>query len=171
MTLRSPLRAFLLILLVPLLGAAGPRNCPWRAALYALQPESGLTRGCFDPCDCPTGSPQPVEGSFVMIEVPGPDAAPFREFAIPGLRWRTQLDGEEVSITGSGHYRVGGEVAQLQQLELDLRIGPLPLQHFDSGLVAGGGGFPKLDVSVSVNGGYCFDTVIDVVAQPTVSRF
>jgi len=168
---RSPLRLFLLTLLVPLLGIAGPRNCPWRAALYQLQPESAVTRGCFDPCDCLTQSPQPVEGVFVMIEVSGQDAAPFREFAIPALRWRTRIDGEEVSIAGSGSYRVGGEFAQLQQLELDLQIGSSPEQHFDSGLVVGGGEFPKLDVSISVNGGFCFDTVIDVVAQPIVSRF
>jgi hypothetical protein len=168
---RSPLRLLLLTLFVPLLGIAGPRNCPWRAALYALQPESAVTRGCFDPCMCPLMSPEPVEGSFVMIEVPGQEAAPFREFGISALRWRTKINGEEVSIAGSGRYRVGGEFAQQQQLELDLRIGSAPLQHFDSGLVVGGGEFPKLDVSISVNGGYCYDTVIDVVAQPIVSRF
>jgi hypothetical protein len=156
---------------MPLLGIAGPRECPVRSALYALQPESAVTRGCFDPCMCPILSPQPVEGVFVMIEIPGQEAAPFREFAIPNLRWRTHLDGEDVSISGSGQYRVGGEVAQLQQLELDLQIGSSPPQHFDSGLVAGGGEFSKLDVSISVNGGFCYDTVIDVVAQPIVSRF
>jgi hypothetical protein len=120
---------------------------------------------------CPILNAQPVEGVFVMIEVPGQEAAPFREFAIPALRWQTKINGEEASIAGSGRYRVGGEFAQLQQLELDLRIGSSPEQHFDSGLVVGGGEFSKLDVSISVNGGYCFDTIIDVVAQPIVSRF
>ena len=46
-------RSALLLLSLALLGAAGPRGCPWRAALYALQPESSFTQGCFDPCMCP----------------------------------------------------------------------------------------------------------------------
>ena len=161
----------LLLVSALLLVGAGPRGCPWLAARFALQPESSFTQGCFDPCMCPTLIGQPIEGELGMIEIPREEAAPFREFSVAFVHWRTKLGGEESSITGSGHYRVGGEVALTQQLELDLRIGRGPVQHFDSGLVAGGGEFPKkLDVRISVNGEFCFDTVIDVVAAPLISN-
>ena len=55
-------------------------------------------------------------------------------------------------------------------MQLDLRVGDQPVQHFDSGLVVGGGGFPELDVRVSVNGQFCYDTVIDVIASPFASK-
>lgn len=161
----------LLLASVLLLVGAGPRGCPWRAALFALQPESSFTQGCFDPCECPILIGQPVVGEFGLIEIPRNEAAPFREFSVAFVHWRTKFGGEAVSITGTGHYRVGGEVAVTQQLELDLQIGRGPAQHFDSGLVAGGGEFPKkLDVRISVNGEFCFDTVIDIVAAPILSN-
>jgi len=163
-------RSALLLLSLALLGAAGPRGCPRGAALYALQPESSFTRGCFDPCMCPLMTTQPLVGLFGLVEIPGEEAAPFREFAVTFVQWRVKLGGEEVPIAGGGRYRVGGEFALTQQLELDLRIGSAPEQHFDSGLVVGGAEFPKLDVQISVNGGFCFDTVIDVVATPLISN-
>jgi hypothetical protein len=157
----------LLLASVLVLLGAGPRDCPWRAAVFALQPESSFTQGCFDPCLCPILIGGPIVGAIGLVEIAGNEAAPFREFSVAFVKWRTTFGGDEVPITGSGHYRVGGEVAQTQQLELDLRIGGGPVQHFDSGLVAGGGEFPKkLDVRISVNGEFCFDTVIDVVAAP-----
>ena len=160
----------LLLVSVLLLVGAGPRGCPWHAAIFALQPESSFTQGCFAPCMCPILIGEPVVGELWLIEIPRNPAAPFREFSVAFVDWRTKLGGEEVSITGSGHYRVGGEFALTQQLELDLRIGRGPVQHFDSGVVAGGGEFPnKLDVRISVNGEFCFDTVIDVVAAPLTS--
>jgi hypothetical protein len=161
----------LLLACVLLLIGAGPPGCPWRGALFALSPESSFTQGCFDPCLCPILIGQPIAGALGLIEIPGDEAAPFREFSVAFVKWRTKLGGEEMSIIGSGRYRVGGEVAQAQQLELDLRIGDRPVQHFDSGVVAGGGEFPKkLDVRISVNGEFCFDTVIDVVAAPLISN-
>lgn len=69
-------------------------------------------------------------------------------------------------ITGSGTYRVGGEVALVQQLSLDLRIGRGPVTHFDSGLVGGASSFPGIDLEISMNGGTCLDTVIDLHAKP-----
>jgi hypothetical protein len=166
MTRRFPLLLACVLLLV----VGGPLGCPWRAGLYALQPESSFTQGCFEPCLCPILISQPIVGELGLIEVPGNEAAPFREFLVAFVHWRTKLGGEEVHITGSGRYRVGGEFALTQQLELDLRIGRGPVQHFDSGVVVGGGEFPnKLDVRISVNGEFCFDTVIDVVAAPLIS--
>jgi len=43
-----------------------------------------------------------------------------------------------------------------------------PFQHFDNGF--GGGGFPRIDAWISVNGQFCQDTVTDVVAAPVGPR-
>lgn len=161
--------AVLLAALVGLLGATGPRGCVPHAAFYSLLPESQFTQGCFAPCLCPIMLGQELRGSFVLIEDSSSPASPFRDFEVRGVRWWTTLAGAAVPITGSGHYRVGGEVAITQELQLDLQIGDGPVQHFDSGVVAGGGEFPAIDVRIAVNGAFCFDTVIDVVAKPLFS--
>ncbi len=82
------------------------------------------------------------------------------------VRWRATIFGKDASITGSGTYRVGGEFAVEQQLALDLAIGGDPPRHFDSGLVPGGGEFPKIATTISLHSQTCFDTVIDVRAAP-----
>jgi len=146
----------------------GVNGCP-RGALYALQKESGFTQGCFDPCMCPIQMTQPVEGSFALIERSSDAPGLFREFDVRAVQWLVKRGANPIRITGSGRYRVGGEVALTQQLELDLQLGGGPLQHFDSGLVPGGGDFPAIDVRISINGEFCYDTVIDVVAVPVAS--
>jgi hypothetical protein len=150
--------------LVVLLAATGVTDCQ-HVTSYALGPESGLTQGCFEPCECPISTLQPLRGTFLLAErlPPGPL---FREFVVFMVDWKLARGDETVPITGSGLYRVGGEFAVQQQMELDLRIGDGPAQHFDSGLVVGGGLFPDLDVRVSVNGQFCYDTVIDILASP-----
>jgi hypothetical protein len=154
-----------------LLGVDGPAGCPWRAGLLVLEPESTLTEGCFPPCLCPLYLSEPVVGRLGLVEFHGEPIAQFREFAVPAVHWRTRSGGQEVLITGSGHYRVGGEFALLHQLSLDLAIGDEPVQHFDSGLVPGGSDFPKLDIEISLHGGYCYDRVIDVVASSIFSTW
>jgi hypothetical protein len=42
-----------------------------------------------------------------------------------------------------------------------------PVQ-FDSGFVAGGGNFPRIDTRISISGAICFDTVMDIHAGPIV---
>ena len=69
-------------------------------------------------------------------------------------------------IAGSGTYRIGGEFALQHQLSLDLAVGSDPPEHFDSGLVVPPTRFPRIDASISIHGGYCFDTVIDLHARP-----
>jgi hypothetical protein len=118
---------------------------------------------------CPIQMTQPLEGSFALIERTSGPPGLFREFDIRAVRWSVERGTERIPITGSGRYRVGGEVAVTQQLELDLQIAGGPVQHFDSGLAPGGGDFPAIDVRVSVNGEFCYDTVLDVVAAPLAS--
>jgi len=81
------------------------------------------------------------------------------------VQWSVDLGGQTVPITGSGHYRIGGEVALTQQLTLDLQVAGGPVEHFDSGIVAGSS-FPVIDIPISVSGASCFNTMINVHAQP-----
>ncbi len=45
-------------------------------------------------------------------------------------------------------------------------MGGDPVQHLGSGQVVGGFEFPRIDITISVNGIWCFDTVIHVNAVP-----
>jgi len=160
--LRAALRSAALVVL---LAATGATDCE-HVTSYALGPESGLTQGCFEPCECPISTLQPLSGTFLLAERTPEEPSLFREFIVFMVDWKLDRAGESVPITGSGVYLVGGEFASQQRMELDLRIGDGPAQHFDSGLVVGGGLFPDLDVRVSMNGQVCFDTVIDILASP-----
>jgi hypothetical protein len=135
---------------------------------YRLGPSSTFTRGCFDPCDCPVGAPQPIDGTFALVDLRQDPL--FTEFAVVDVRWVvSSSDGTTatgIPVRGFGTYRFGGEVAVQQQLALDLTVGAEDPAHFDSGLVAGGAGFPRIDTTISINGAVCFDTVIDVHARP-----
>jgi hypothetical protein len=96
----------------------------------------------------------------------------FTEYAVVNIVWTVvsadgTIDGldQGVSIAATGIFRISGEFASQQQLSLDLSIDGGPLTHFDSGLVIGGGAFPLIDIEVSVNGFYCFDQVIHLIAE------
>ena len=132
--------------------------------LYTLAQDSSYQEGCFPPCMCPLTVAQPVQGTFVL-QLANSDPL-FAVYALTDVRWRIVRDGAETEVTGAGAYRVGGEVAVMQQLTLDLQVGSDPVAHFDSGLVAGGGAFPDLAAVVSMNGMFCYDRVFRVHAQP-----
>lgn len=140
---------------------AAPASPP---RIYRLADTSTFQKGCFDPCLCPVmfrGTPQ---GTF-LLTADGSDGL-FNKYVVNEVNWNVKLPGGEVRITGSGTYRVGGEVAIQQQLSLDLKVGDDPVQHFDSGMVAGGGDFPRIAITISIHGQYCFDTVIGLDASP-----
>jgi hypothetical protein len=156
--------ALVLLVTFGLLGLTGPQSCtPF--TIYTLRSDSTFTRGCFGPCLCPVELGQGFQGFFVLIEDTGSPASPFRDFEVNDVQWSVELGGQTVPITGSDHYRVGGEVALTQQLTLDLQVAGGPVEHFDSGVVAGSS-FPVIDITVSVSGAFCFNTMIKVDAQP-----
>ncbi|MBI4578526.1 MAG: hypothetical protein HY718_02420 [Planctomycetes bacterium] len=132
--------------------------------LYALTEGSTYQHGCFPPCRCPISELARVQGTFVLTPT-GFDGL-FTTYKVAGVHWVVPRSDSFLRIYGSGSYRVGGEFAVMQQLILDLVIDGQPVQHFDSGLVVGGGGFPAIDVVISINGMVCLDTVIHVVAKP-----
>jgi hypothetical protein len=104
------------------------------------------------------------QGTFVLT-ANGFDGL-FDQFVVTEVNWKVTLPDGEVRVTGSGTYRVGGEFAIQHQLSLDLKVGDDPVQHFDSGLVAGGGDFPRINITISIHGQYCFDTVFSLDAAP-----
>ena len=136
--------------------------------LYELVEGSTYQHGCFPPCACPVSELLPVRGTFNLAAMTTADTA-FRMFKVANVRWNVaQPDGTTMAITGCGTYKIGasGATAPVQQLELDLKVGDAPVQHFDSGLVPVTAPLPRIDITISTNGGVCLDTVIHVVAQP-----
>ena len=135
--------------------------------VYRLTEQSRYEAGCFPPCLCPLSTQLPVRGTFTLTPTGGDGL--FDTFAVSNVHWMTiRIDGAPAVITGSGVYRIGGEVALQQQLQLDLDGEGAPVQHFDSGLVAAGDvHFPDIHSTVSINQMPCFDTVIRVDAVPT----
>ena len=138
-------------------GGAGP-------VVYELTDESTFQEGCFPPCRCALHEEVPVSGTFTLTLI---DRNPlFDTYAVEDVNWTVRtLDGDR-SITGSGRYRIGGEVALTHQLELDLVVGESESQPFDSGQVVGGSTFPEIHTEISMNNRVCYDRVIDLHARP-----
>jgi len=133
---------------------------------YKLLSGSTIQSGCFPPCVCPLGAAQPLIGSFDLVDLPPTPL--FAEYAVTKVDWMTESATATplTLVRGGGFYEVGGEAAVEQQLSLDLTVGDEPLTHFDSGLVPGGGSFPLIDVTISINGMRCGDTVMVIKAAP-----
>jgi hypothetical protein len=130
--------------------------------VYSLAGPSNFAWGCYGPCLCPV-SERPITGTFKLKHV-GFDGL-FENYAVSDVRFFGATG--TLRIAGGGTYRVGGEVALQQQLVLDLSVNGEAVQHFDSGLVPGGG-ISKIALSVSLHfERACFDTVIEVVAART----
>ena len=130
---------------------------------YSLRPDSTFQRGCFGACDCAIGQLERIAGTFALVPL-GTTPRP-SEFAVVDVSWQVS-DSSDVPVSGFGTYKLGGQSAAEQELSLLLRVGDEEPVHFDSGLVPVGGNFPAIDIRISVSGAICYDTVIDVHAQP-----
>ena len=130
---------------------------------YALKSGSEFETGCFGPCDCPVVG-FALAGPFVLTPVS--DNGLFRTFAVTGVDWKSVRAAGVLRLTGSGTYRVGGEVAIEHQMILDLSLDGAPPVRFDSGLIAGGGEFPQIDIHLALHGFACYDTVLAARAGP-----
>jgi hypothetical protein len=131
---------------------------------YKLNDDSTYQTGCFAPCLCPVLLKQPVSGTFKLTLASSDGLFDF--YDVTEVSWLTSVGGTELRISGSGTYQVGGEFAVQQRLTLELSInGGSPI-HFDSGLLAGGGEFPNVNITISINGIRCHDTVIVINASP-----
>jgi hypothetical protein len=151
--------SFLCLSLVAAVGRAGAETIS-----YSLNvPPSALQSGCFGPCVCPTVE-NPTYGSFDLVFL-GSDPL-YRYYSVERYIASFNNGPGAVAITGSGQYRIGGEVALTQQMTLDLQVWGGPVQHLDSGLVPVSTPFPKLHVACAVHGFACHDSVVVVDASP-----
>jgi hypothetical protein len=132
-------------------------------SFYTLRRDSLYETGCFGPCACPVLVQGALGGRF-RLRFRGFDGL-FDNYGVDQLRWIVHESSQDVIVTGSGTYRIGGEVAIQHQLSLDLQVGSDPIQHFDSGLVAPTSSFPEIDIRISINGESCHDTVFDLHAR------
>jgi hypothetical protein len=159
------LSVLLLVWSVPILGGSTlMAQSKDSSTIYRLTSASTFQRGCFAPCLCPVMASGSPRGTFTLTPT-GSDSL-FKYYSVQDINWTVSLPGGDISITGSGTYKVGGEVALQQQLQLALVVGGNPVDQFDSGLVPGGGDFPNINIKISIHGQYCYDTVIGVSASP-----
>jgi len=134
------------------------------AAVYRLDKTSNYDQGCFGSCECFVQWISGVKGTFILTPA-GSDGL-FTSYTVTEINWIITLNGTDTFVTGSGTYKVGGEFALQQELTLDLKVGDAASQHFDSGLVGATVPFPAIDLTVSVDGMICYDTVFRVTASP-----
>lgn len=135
--------------------------------LYQLGSEAHFETGCFAPCACPVLIQAPVEGTFVLVPA-GYDGL-YHHYDVVSVDWHVPSGNGQAHVTGSGRYKVGGEVAVQQQMTLDLALDGDPPATYDSGLVPGGGGFPGIDVDVAIHGFFCRDSAFHVQARPSTA--
>ncbi|MFQ5517403.1 MAG: Kazal-type serine protease inhibitor family protein, partial [Acidimicrobiia bacterium] len=132
--------------------------------LYMLEPGGSYQEGCLPPCLCPVMQTQDLRGTFKLVYL-GNEAG-LETYAVRDVNWAVSVAGVEGHVTGEGVYRIGSPtpITLLQhRLELDLRVGDDPAQHFDSGWV------PLNDpsairIAVAMNGFFCFDRVFELAA-------
>jgi hypothetical protein len=133
--------------------------------LYSLKtPPSDFEWGCFGPCMCPILIQTPLTGTFSFRQSHVDPL--FTYYDVLGVSWKYTDAGQVIAITGSGTYRRGGEVAETEELTLDLSFAGGDVQHFDSGLKPVGAAFPEISTRISLHGEYCRDSVLTVDARP-----
>jgi hypothetical protein len=147
--------------IVTRLAKAEPAN---NSVQYSLKPDSSFIQGCLPPCPCPLLFGGLVKASFLLTPT-GFDGL-FNTYAVSDVKWGFVINNTNLFVTGSGTYKIGGEVAVQQELALDLHLGAGTLEHFDSGLVAMVTPFPEINVSISANSQPCFLKEFRVHALP-----
>jgi hypothetical protein len=149
--------------------SAGTQSPGAKSSFYTLRKDSTYENGCFGPCMCPVMIQGPVGGGF-RLTFAGSDGT-FDNYLVEDVKWVVHTSNQELHVTGSGTYRIGGQLARQHELSLDLQVGGDPVQHFDSGLVTPPTPFPSIDARISINGEYCFDTVFGLHARPVRDFF
>ena len=136
---------------------------------YELADPSKLAYGCMGPCACPVIFTGAVKGGMTLT-LDGVSPL-YTHYAVTDIAWSYVVPGTSrvAHVTGRGGYQVGGEFAAMQRMELDLVTDGTLQQHFDSGLVPGGGGFPAIDIEIHVHVNECIDSVFRVVASPATA--
>lgn len=164
---RSTMRAcgalLVLAAALPLRTADAREQCEATACgFYTLTHDATYSHGCFDGCTCPVTG-HPMRGAFRLVFV-GFDPL-FTNYRVENFEALVPRPIDPLLLRGRGTFRIGGEVAVMQQMTLDVTAGGASF-HYDSGLVPGGGGFPEIAIDLAANAFACFDTVLYVHARP-----
>ncbi len=155
-----------MIALLGLLGLGAQRSCEQQNRVYALTADSDFAEGCFPPLMCPTRLAEAIGGTFRLSSLSTSDSEGFERYAITEVYWLVRIGGEDIPITGSGFYRIGGSSGSQQQMVLNLRVGDAKAQVFDSGVVPMySPGLAAIDIVISINGQSYLDTVIGIQAR------
>jgi len=145
---------------------ATAQNTDSPVTLYVLDSGSIFEWGCFDLCECAIRQSS-LKGTFELERL-DPDPL-FEHYEVRSVNWVVQEPVGDLQITGSGSYQAGGEFAVQHRMSLDLAVGDRPTQRFDSGVIVGGGEFPKILIQIRLHQSpACADTVISVRGSPLV---
>jgi hypothetical protein len=136
---------------------------------YALGEGATLTvEYCLPPCACPyhVVTAETTEGTFLLTLV---DSNPlFDEYSVTMIGWTVVSGDLTYTISGSGTYRIGGEVAITHSMSLDLVINDLPSMHFESpdSFVDPDHMFPEIAINLSAEQFGCQRDHVAIVAGP-----
>lgn len=147
------------------LACAGAAAADGPSTSYLIRPQAEFFEGCFGECRCLVVWLDDLRGGFTLTEVtPAPDPF-FTTYAVTNAKLSTPQVGWVYE--GNGRYKIGGDPALTNRLELDLTFGETAW-HFDSSfvLVAGvPGPSPVIVIDVNRNHLECIDTVFSIVAS------
>jgi hypothetical protein len=150
-------------------GARGQGTNAAASVLYRMESGGAFEYGCQPPCMCPILLQEGVAGTMRLTRTA--NDGPWQVYKVTEVNWFVPGFGGAGGsyVTGSGEYRLGTpdpiQVIQ-QRLVLDLKVGDRAVQRFDSGQTFATAAFPRIDATISVNGGVCFDTIFDFRASP-----
>ena len=134
---------------------------------YTLMAGGAMTQElqCLPPCTCEyhrwTG---PMTGTFTITRVvQGPL---FDEYAVMNVNFTAMLNGQKVSLLGTGRYTIGGDFVIQHQLKLNLMVDGVP-QFYDSGMVMTDPQrpFPQIGISVPATVGCGVNTLTVLAVQ------
>jgi hypothetical protein len=160
----SMLVAFAAVLGVCILAPSAMAQTP--PIVYRLDPGTVFRHMyCLPPCACPSHETMgELHGGFVLVPR-APDPL-FDHYDVVDVNWVGVVANADVHITGSGTYRIGGEVARTQQMVLDLVVDGAAY-HFDSGtVVVSGRLWPHVDVRIDTEVAECQQLRVDLLSSP-----
>src|SRR5207302_6023578 len=110
----------------------------------------------------------PVGGSLDLVPLPNAATPAREEFAVVNVVWATISTSPppDRQFTGFGTYQIVKGSSRRHRMVLDLTEAGATYR-FDSGVVAGGGEFPRIDIDIAVNGFSCFDRAFFLHAAPS----
>jgi hypothetical protein len=146
--------------------ATVPTASAQTAVPYSLQRGSNLTEVfCLDPCDCPHREDVFLTtGSFrLTLLKSGPL---FDEYSVTLVNWIGSSSREDRIIDGEGVYRIGGEVALVHEMTLELSVNAQPPMTYSSGLTPVVSPFPEIGIVLRTEQVGCRRNDVVLIAGP-----